>query len=144
MAAVPKIPEKCIQNHGGQFLVCEEMGRLIRFRKPAKRYAQKIRVDGCVITGKSACDYLVFDWVERKHFVELKGKDVDHAFKQLASTIPFFSKMGSNDPIWCFIICSESPRTTTKVQAQKEQFAEKFRAHLVVRTNQYEHTLEDS
>jgi hypothetical protein len=135
------LPAECVEQHEGQFLVCAEKGRCVRFEKQPKRVAQKIRVDGCVIKQKTSCDYLVLDWKQRKHFVELKGKDVDHAFEQLEATIPEFETIGSNDEIWCFIVCSESPRTTSKVQVRKAKFAKRFSARLVVKTDVCEHVL---
>jgi len=114
----------------------------MRFCKPPTRSARKIRIDGCVIKNALACDYLIIDWRERKHFVELKGKDVDYAYEQLEATIPKFTFLGANDVIWCFIVCSEAPATTPKVQIRKAQFAKRFRAQLTVKTDFCEHVLE--
>jgi hypothetical protein len=137
-----EIPPPCVQKHTGRSLVCKANGRLMRFCKADREIARKITVDGCVIKNALACDFLVINWRDRKHFVELKGKDVDHAYEQLEATIPLFAFLGANDVIWCFIVCSEAPATTPKVQIKKAQFAKRFRARLTVKTAFCEYTLD--
>jgi hypothetical protein len=103
--------------------------------------ARKIRIDDCVPIQGPACDYLVVASDGREHFVELKGKNVEHAIKQLESTIPQLSlHIQSKKEIWCFIVCSESP-ISTKTQKFKEQFKKKFKATLKVKTGECEHMI---
>jgi len=107
------IPRKCIENHRGAELVCEENHRKMVFHKPADRIAEKIRIDGCVPMPGKRCDYLVRDWKNRHHFVELKGTKVRDAFDQLEATIPHFVESAPHPrpEIWCFIVCTKmSPK----------------------------------
>ena len=97
------------KDHTGVKLVCEAGGREMIFTKPVGRRASKIKVDGCVIKNKTACDYLVYDWKGRYHFVELKGRDVEGAFAQLAASISYFFPSGAPKKFWCFIVCTKSP-----------------------------------
>lgn len=139
------IPEECYEekDHKGATLVCEENGRKVIFKKPQGKKAQKIRVDGCCIRQATACDYLVLDWENRYHFVELKGSNVEHALKQLSATIPSFFKAGSKAKFWCFIASTGSaPAATTGVQNKKAQIKKAWKnAVIAIRTNQYVHAL---
>ena len=143
---VPDIPEACYQprDHRGRVLVCEERrGRRMIFYKPAARLASKIKVDRCVVTDREACDYLVRDWRNRCHFVELKGGGVEKAFKQLMETIPVFLHRRTRERFWCFVVCSGSPPNSLPGRQSAE--ARLRRAwpsmSLTVQTGQCEHHL---
>lgn len=114
-----RVPAACYEqkDHRGSNLVCEENGRRMIFTKAPGRFASKIRIDGCVIKERTACDYLVHDWKGRYHFVELKGCDVRKAFRQLAAAISELLPANMKDEFWCFVICSNSPlRSSTLMQ----------------------------
>ena len=139
------IPEECFheKGHTGRQLVCEEHGRRMVFCKPTGCKADKIRIDGCVLVEKPACDYLVRDWKERQHFVELKGRHDEEALKQIEATIPHFVPVNSEERIWCFVICSgASPATRPGIQSRKRRISKKWNATIVIRTNVFEHKLD--
>jgi hypothetical protein len=141
------IPEKCFEaaGHKGPMLVCEERGRKVVFRKPRGRAADMIRVDGCVVRNKPACDYLVRDWLGRQHFVELKGKHDEEALKQIEATIPLFVENDSKERFWCFVVTSgSSPANLPGIQSRKARIRGRWKyAEIVIRTNLHEHMLKD-
>ena len=100
------IPARCFdkERDTGAKLVCKERGRTMVFDNPRSVPLDKIRIDGCVVTpamNQKACDYLVRDSRERNHFVELKGRHIGEAFKQIEATIPLFILEGSPERFWC-------------------------------------------
>jgi hypothetical protein len=118
-----EIPEACFdeKGHTGSRLICEERGRRVVFRKPRGSAADKIRIDGCVVHEKPACDYLVRDWRNRHHFVELKGKHDEEALEQIEATISLFIERGSKKRFWCFIVGSGSSPPACPVSSRERR-----------------------
>jgi len=144
-----EIPCHCAHKSNGQFIVCAEKGRKISFLNPNKRAIVRFSIDGCsglreIIKkpGCKLCDFLVVDWRANEHYVELKGCNVEHALKQLESTIEIFRLSGLTKRFFCWIITSESPASQSKFQVLKAKFEKKFNARLTIRTNQHEYCLE--
>lgn len=143
------IPEECTQRNNGAEIVCAERGRKIRFLNPNKREVMRYLIDDCTLLRASLgspacklCDYIVLAWRSEEHYIELKGANVERAFGQLASTIPLFRMAGPDERIYCWIITTESPATSSKFTVLKTKFEKAFNARLTIRTNQYEHPLE--
>jgi hypothetical protein len=70
--------------------VCEENRTKITFHNSTKETVAKIRIDGCVITGKAVkkCDYLLLcAEIKKAIFVELKGNKAETAIEQLSATL---------------------------------------------------------
>jgi len=134
------IPAKCTTTTNGPVVVCEERGRKMIFRNRARSNVQKIRVDGCVLCQTKACDFLVIGGSSEEHFIELKGRNVEHALEQLAATIPILRK-SSDTTVYAWVISSESPSTQSRFQIQKVRFIKALRAKLTIRTNQATHDL---
>lgn len=96
-----------------------EKGKTYRIKfhniKPSALYA----IDGNIITEGNKCDKLVLiqsdksknNWLEI--FVELKGKDVDHAIEQLKATVdkPIFQHK-TIEKRWARIVAQSFPRNT--------------------------------
>jgi len=116
------------------------------FRKPKGRLADLIRVDNCVLRQVPACDYLVVDWVGRKHFVELKGKHAEEGLKQIGATIPEFLERGSEEEIWCFVICSRIVTAASPgMRSEEARIRKKWkRAKIIWRSKTYEHILKEA
>ena len=143
-----EIPPECFEKRGhlGELLVCAEGRCKMVFRKPRDRTADLIRVDHCVLRQAPACDYLVIDWLDRKHFVELKGRHVEEGLKQIGATIPHFLDSGSTEEIWCFVICSAcSPATLPGRQVEAARIRKRWRnASIFVKTKQWEYTINEA
>ena len=137
------IPDKCYvkRDDKGKSLVCEERGRKMVFHNPNRCALDQIRVDGCVIKQETACDYLVLS-EDRHHFVELKGRHVMDAYRQLEATIPRFIEAGSSKPIWCFVVSTKNvPAMQTGIQAAERRISRKWNARFRRGTNYCEHEI---
>ncbi len=59
----------------------------ITFLNPKKRKVRKIAVDGHVPIKGKRCDYLLIDFAQKEHYIELKGSRVEHGIEQIESTV---------------------------------------------------------
>ncbi len=85
------IPDKCIEFHE-QRKVCiaSEKGKIFRLNNISNYGIKKVKIDKCLKRAKAekTCDYLMeIEIAKRVIFIELKGRDLGHALKQLYSTI---------------------------------------------------------
>jgi len=143
------IPIECTSQSSGAKIVCNAKGRMITFLNPKRRRVVRYLIDDCAELRASLensacklCDFLVVDWRREEHYVELKGRNVEHALKQLKATIPQLSLANANGRVYCWIITTESPSTQSKFQVLKQKFEKQFKARLTIRTNKFEHKLE--
>lgn len=143
------IPQECTHQNNGAEIVCAERGRKIKFLNPEKRQVIQHLIDGCKTLRDHLgdprcrlCDYIVVDWRSGEHYIELKGANVEHALTQLESTIPQFRIAEKSKSVYCWIITTECPSTSSKFMVLKEKFEKRFNARLTIRTNYYEHSLE--
>ncbi len=127
-----KIKKKCLEIIKHTIITCKENKRKITFLNPNKKSISKILVDGCQIIDGLRCDYLI-TYDTRQEFVELKGKNLEHAFKQLERTIDLLGK--KNHQKRAFVISSRSPLTSPVIQSQKLRFKRKFKSELIVKNN---------
>jgi hypothetical protein len=98
-------------------IVLEENKRKITFLNHNRRMIRKIKVDGCVFEkGDSTlrCDYALDPGNGVEIYVELKGSDIEHAVKQLESTITQISKDARKAKKLCFIVSSRVPSEELK------------------------------
>ena len=93
---------------------------------PEKVQVRRIRVDGCLMpTGTIAADFIVSMPKTIDVIVELKGKNVDRAVEQIESTWLFWSRHTEHEPnqlIGAWIVCTEYPRASLKVDRYRENF----------------------
>ncbi len=109
--------EQCVESCSGSIIsVCENHKRFVINNKTKKNIV-KIKIDNCVITGSEIrCDY-AFVEVDNNiyHLVELKGRDVDHAIKQLENTYKLLigNLFTRTDIVRRYIICSSTPSASS-------------------------------
>lgn len=130
-----KIPQECVESVIYPKIVLEENGRKITF-KNNKVKIKKVRVDGCAIKENIVkCDWLLIRPDKKEFFVELKGKNLDHAFKQIELSIKMISdkpKIGIN----IYIVISRSPNTSTQIQVKTDHFRKNYNVKkLLVKEN---------
>lgn len=93
---------------------------------PDRAQVRRIRVDHCLAPiGEVSADFVVSKPNLVDVIVELKGKNVDHAVKQIESTCAFWSghaEYATGQLIGAWIVCSEYPRASTKVARYRESF----------------------
>jgi len=95
----------------------------------------KVVVDGCLITGDSKrCDYLFdFPALNLVYYVELKGRDIESAVKQLKATISFCKRIHAGKEKECHIVSSRVPMGP-KVQVLKREFLKNTGCSLRIKT----------
>lgn len=99
---------------------------------------EKIRqvcVDGCVITEGQRCDFLILGPNNSEYFIELKGCDVEHAIKQLETTINLLGSNIKSVKRHAIIISSRCPLLTPKIQKLKLHFKKTLMAELKIKNN---------
>ena len=99
---------------------------------PDRVQVRRIHMDKCLApVGTTAADFVVSKPKIVDVIIELKGKNVDHAAEQVDSTWAFWSRHAEHEPnqsIGAWIVCSEYPRASLKVN----RYREKFRARGVI------------
>ncbi len=145
-----RIPEECVETSRNAKIVCAEKRCKITFVNRTRREVIKYRIDGCrplraLLKGPPCklCDYLVVVLSPgEEHYVELKGKHVQDALDQLASTLRQLRSSSPKSSVYCWIIATESPRESSKFQVLRRKFEREFSARVKIRTSQYEHVLD--
>lgn len=119
----PKI-QHILQNEGSQYKVYQ------------------FQIDGDVVTDRTVkkCDYLVKaeSRTDRKaYFIELKGRDIDQALKQVDSTIEMFQSELKGYKILRRIITSKVPG----IQGSKARDLMRKYKELIIRCSKYEENI---
>lgn len=131
--------KRCSEDSQHPLIVVEENGRKFTIRNQEKKSVKQVKVDGCLIDDKRRrCDYL-FEIGRFCHcviYLELKGSDIDHAFKQLVLTMKYLSNRHRNLTKICHIVASRVPRAGPKIQNLKLQMVKKHKALLFVDTQE--------
>lgn len=84
---------------------------------------QITRVDGCIITNQLAADYVFTRKDIGDVIVELKGRSVEHAYKQIKATaIYWLDKRLRCGDMAAVIVCRQYPKLGTKRQLAELEF----------------------
>lgn len=127
------IAPTCIETSKSSIINCKENKCSISFINRHRKKVKKIVVDDCAIRDGIRCDYLILSDTRIEHFVELKGTDINHAFKQLKRSIELLSADAKNSPKHSYVISIRVPLTTTSIQFQKAVFKKAYNSSLVIR-----------
>lgn len=129
----------CSRTFRNQAIVVEEHRRKFRIENETGERVKRIRIDGCLIDDhRERCDYL-FELGSKCHcaiFVELKGHDVEKAYRQLEATLNHLEARHRRSRRVCHIVASRVPRSGPSVQKLKLQMARKHGVQLFVNTTQ--------
>ncbi|NEQ99429.1 MAG: hypothetical protein F6K30_22450 [Cyanothece sp. SIO2G6] len=131
------IPE-CEETRQDKRIVLQEKKSKITFLNPKNVKILVIQVDGCVIDDNQTarCDYALVPKKELEIYVELKGRDISHAVRQLESTIRLLSENPQSVKKLCFIVSSRVPKQTTTIQKIQSRFKKQFNAAFRVKNIQ--------
>jgi hypothetical protein len=155
MAAIEWERNEWIEGKGGDTSIDEFRRRsIIKVEEKGKSYHGNnkrhlcfytYRVDGGLIKGNAQvkCDFLFFDeHVSNVFFIELKGKNIPHAFEQLTGAVqtllPVIAvKAGhSNSRIHGRIVCSGFPSAVynaPSTKKYKDDFKKKYNTKLIIK-----------
>ena len=144
----------CSEVTNNKKIAVSENGRKLTVNNPDQKGVIKIEVDGCLIDNdRERCDYL-FEVIipdikdketkniETAIYVELKGSDIEKAFKQIMATLGYLVDRHRHINKECFIVASRVPKASVKTQELAEKLKKSHRlAKLLIRTTQYEHKI---
>lgn len=143
MANISFISSQCIASESGSIVSASEKGKTFRIKNPSHNVILKIHVDNCVIKGNTnRCDYIFIEKSYMCHIIELKGRDISHAFIQLRETIntlkgSFFT---SGDTLKCYIVSSAAPAMSASNGAKKLNFIKQTGVPVIIKNRLIELT----
>lgn len=113
-----------------------ERGKTFRIRNNDKSRVIIVQVDGCMMKQIEACDYL-FDVAKNNtiYYVELKGKNIEKAVKQLLSTMRFFKSTHQDKSKEFHIVASRVPGTTAQNQKLLREFRSETGFKLIIKSS---------
>jgi hypothetical protein len=137
------IPNKCKEALRLPKIKVEENLRSAVFDNPAREVFDRIRVDNCVIREGLRADYAIAKRDVGDVIIELKGRDVERASKQVIETAKY----------WCahdyrcgriadLIVCRQYPSFSTTVQRAAQSFKRQFDGPLHAVAGNYEYHFE--
>ena len=131
---------ECEKTRSDSRIVLREMRSVICFLNPSRKEIREVRIDGCVIRDGLRCDYLlIVDSTE--HYVELKGSDVDHAVKQIETTIRRISADATRLAKHSYIVSSRCPALSPQIQVWKSRFKKEFNSSFQIKNRYMEQKL---
>lgn len=108
---IKKIPDECCEYYGNtKVLVCKENNQKYVIHNNYSRNLLKIRIDGCLITSGSRCDFAVDIDSTDIYLIELKGKDLRKACIQLDASYKYFKTNFNYKIINCRVVLSKMSR----------------------------------
>ncbi len=135
-----RLKAECVEEVNDNRIVFKENKSKLTLINDRKLNCKKIEVDGCQIVDGLRCDCALFN-DEIEYYIELKGQDIKHAFKQLIATIEKLSTQPQRAPKISFVICTRSPLATAEIQNMQLKFKRDYNSKLLVRSKDYEHSI---
>jgi hypothetical protein len=104
----------------------------------------KIQVDGCIVNDEIAADWVVAKSSVGDIFLELKGRNVEHAVQQVAATLRHWKNQNwfCGEKIAALIVSRQVPKASL-VRKQLENFVKEFKCPLHVVSHNQEITFEN-
>jgi hypothetical protein len=126
---------KCETSTDQSIIVLKENSSRLIIKNLRNEKVRQVLVDGCAIIEGQRCDFLIIGPNDSGYFVELKGCDVEHAIKQLETTI---NKLGEKIKLverHSIIISSRCSLLTPKIQKLKLYFKKNLMSSLTIKNN---------
>lgn len=121
-----------------------EHRRRAMFRNPLREEYVVIKVDQGVVEQERAADYAVHKAGVGTLIVELKGGDVRHACRQVASTVDIVGRCEiPHGKIAGLVICTRFPAVDTTIQRLQNDFRRRVGCRLKVSSSQTEFEFAD-
>jgi len=118
---------KCNECKSSKNITIKENKRVFTLKNSSSKKINLVKVDDCLIKSGQKCDYL-FE-IECKNlkeifYVELKGKDLNHALEQILTTIKFCETNYSHHSYKrkAFVVLSRYPKEDSSIQKRKKEF----------------------
>lgn len=119
------IPDECAKESSDPRIVVDAKASKLTLVNAERKLVRLIKVDDCVVKGgEKRCDYLIeiSNPPTVAVYVELKGKNIDHACKQLAATLKLFAPIHGLIERRCHIVASRVPMSSATLDLLKDKF----------------------
>lgn len=134
---------KCTQVTKNKKVCVSEKGRKFVLDNSSQIFINKIKVDGCLINdNRSRCDWL-FETLDNNQniylviYVELKGKSVEDADKQLSQTIELLKNHHKNIQLkFACMILTRYPRGCSDQNTLKDKYWKRYKIKLHIKGDQ--------
>ncbi len=109
-----KLNNDCRTTRRDPLLSVQENGRTFILKNACRQAVVQVEVDDCLITVGERCDWLfeLTEPVKRVLFVELKGRDIKHAYAQLLATIKQLKASYQGYRLEAYVVSSRNPQTS--------------------------------
>lgn len=127
----------CRKTSNQKFFVYEENRSKLSLENKEQIDSTSIIVDGCEINDNTIrCDFMHIA-KEIEFYIELKGRDIEHAVEQIISTIKRLSSDEKKRLKKSYIICTRSPLSSSKIQNYKYRFKKDYNSDLIVKSSPF-------
>ncbi len=135
----------CEHWRSDKIITIQENRSKIYFLNPEQWQIRKLKIDGCAIKDNvtSRCDYGLVPCDGVEIYVELKGRDVSGAVKQIISTIQEISSNPKTIKKLCFVISTQVSIPQTDQQNYQKRLKKDFNAHLYFRSGLHQYDLKN-
>ncbi|MBW1616861.1 MAG: hypothetical protein JRJ49_10100 [Deltaproteobacteria bacterium] len=137
--------KKCSKINKNKVVSASEKGKIFRIENRSLRRISKVEVDGCLITDdKIRCDYLfeIDKPITEVIYLELKGKNINKAYRQLKATIGYLKTRHSKVvKKFAYIVASRVPKPRGNVRELKVKMKRDYNTQLFVRIRKAEVTV---
>lgn len=138
--------EKCTTARKDKIIPLKEKRSEFRILNQSNKQIKIVDVDNCLITNSDIkCDYIVeyqrADNRDVAMFIELKGCGLDHAIKQLQSTLNLTKGRYQAFHKECFVVSTRFPKCGTKATKMKRDFFQRNKATLKTKNARIEATI---
>ena len=136
----------CNELNNNKIISTSENTRKFIIKNDSRFNINKVKVDNCYIKNGLRCDYL-FEIISNKltikvFYLELKGKDVNHAVEQLKETLKYCQEKHNNKITkQCYIVVSKFPSSNASAQLLKKKFRKENKVQLFIDSKIKEVTL---
>jgi hypothetical protein len=122
--------KSCNTLSNNKIITVKEKKSSFTIENSSSKDINKVEVDGCLnqSTSNKKCDFLFEvlnnSIIEEVLYIELKGKDIANAIKQLEQTIQFCNSQYNHNTLKqeCYIVASRVPSSGTSSQNIKKAF----------------------
>jgi hypothetical protein len=135
------IPADCLDKHRKPEFEVKEHRSVVIFGNPGLRAILQITIDDCVLKEGERCDWLIIvNGNDLSILVELKGSDIDKAYRQLKTSHQKLTEHLKRHKTW-IVSYSGSPRFNTTIQNLTLRARKDHGSRLLVENSPYLHVL---
>ena len=132
---------ECSECKNSKNITIKENKRVFTIKNSTTKNINIVKVDDCLIKNGQKCDYLFeIECEDLKEilYVELKGKDLNHALEQILTTIEFCKNNYSHHYYTrkAFVVLSRYPKEDSSIQKRKRALK---RQNITLRTATNKH-----